>query len=349
MTTLRGGVHAKGGSLRPLTTSDHAEVGEIAICVEGLVKQYGAVRAVDTLTFSVARGEVFALLGRNGAGKTTTIEILEGYRAPDAGTVAVLGADPTHSHELKQRLGIMPQQSALYPLITVREALRLFCAYYRHPADPTALLQLIGLEEKAEARFKSLSGGQKQRLSLGLAMAGNPELIFLDEPTAAMDPQGRAATWDLIAGLRRAGITLVLTTHYLEEAQRLADHVAIIDHGKLVALGTPAELMARAGTGTLRFTGPEGLEAAELALLPGAGTVREERPGLYAMTGNDLDELLVEIALWSRERGIQLKDLRVERATLEEVFLALTSTEARGDAGPGDAKWIGRRRGRQRS
>ena len=302
---------------------------ERAIVVEGLTKRYGSAVAVDGLSFAVERGEVFALLGPNGAGKTTTIEILEGYRTADSGTVRVLGQDPRQRGGLRQRVGVMLQQSAIYPNIQVLEALRMFCAYYARPADPQTLLRLIGLEEKAGARFKTLSGGQKQRLSLGLALAGNPDLVFLDEPTASMDPQARLVTWELINGMRARGVTLVLTTHYLEEAQRLADRVAIVDRGRLVALDTPARLMAQAGTTMVRFAATPSLSTASLAALPGATAAREERPGIYAVEGDDPDELLIEVAIWSRAQGARIRELRVEHATLEDVFLTLTGERFR--------------------
>jgi ABC-2 type transport system ATP-binding protein len=298
--------------------------GEAAIVVSGLIKRYGATTAVVDLSFTVRPGEIFALLGPNGAGKTTTIEILEGYRRRDGGEVRVLGEDPQRSRTLRRRVGIMLQGNAIYPHITVREALALFCSYYPHPADPAGLLRLVGLEEKADARFKTLSGGQKQRLSLGLALAGNPELVFLDEPTAAMDPQARLVTWGVINELRARGVTLVLTTHYLEEAQRLADRVAIVDRGQLVALGTPAELMAQAQTSIVRFASSAEVSPAELATLPGARSARQERPGLYLVEGDDPDELLIEVALWARARRVRVTNLRAEQATLEDVFLKLT-------------------------
>jgi len=307
-----------------------SEHQEMAIQVTGLVKHYGHTRAVDDLSFGVQRGEVFALLGPNGAGKTTTIEILEGFRARDGGDVAVLGQDPQAPVDLKQRVGLMLQQGVIYPNIQVLEALRLFCSYYARPADPAQLLHLIGLEAQAKARFRTLSGGQKQRLSLGLALAGNPELIFLDEPTAAMDPQARLVTWDLMKDLRQKGVTLLLSTHYLEEAQRLADRVAIIDHGRLVALGTPEELLAQSGKGVVRFIATSGLPAAALRALPGVRTAQEERPGAYVLTGADLDEIVIDVAIWSRAQRLRVTGLRVERATLEEVFLQLT-----GDGGEG--------------
>ncbi|MDB5058505.1 MAG: transporter related protein [Chloroflexi bacterium] len=295
-----------------------------AVCIAEVSKTYGGRTVVDNLSLNVERGEVFALLGPNGAGKTTTIEMLEGYRSPDSGTVEVLGENPRTSRILRQRVGMMPQQSALYPQITVAEALRLFCSYYAEPADPAALSVLVGLADRADARFKVLSGGEKQRLSLALALAGHPTLVFLDEPTASMDPQARLITWDLITSLRSSGVTVVLTTHYLEEAQRLADRVAIIDHGKLVALGTPADLTGRAG-GVVRFLAPPGLTADGLQSLPGCSAVLEERPGVFALRSDDPDELLIEVALWARATGVRVRDLHVDRATLEEVFLQLTS------------------------
>jgi len=298
-----------------------------AVMVDHLVKRYGTLAAVRDLSFSIAPGEVFALLGPNGAGKTSTVEILEGFRARDGGQVRVLGEDPATSRSLRQRVGMMPQHSALYPHITVSEALTLFCSYYSRPVSPQTLIETIGLADHAGARFKTLSGGEKQRLSLGLAMAGNPELLFLDEPTAAMDPQARQITWNLISSLRARGVTLLLTTHYLEEAQRLADRVAIIDHGLLVALGTPADLTRRAG-GLVRFVTSPPVPAARFLELPGAIAAEEERPGVYRLESADPDELLIEVALWARGMGTRVRDLRVERATLEEVFLQLTTPEA---------------------
>jgi ABC-2 type transport system ATP-binding protein len=307
--------------------------GETAITVQNLQKHYGPVAAVHDLSFSVARGEIFALLGPNGAGKTTTIEILEGYRNRDGGTVRVLGEDPQTSRALKQRIGIMLQQSAVYPNLQVFEALQLFCSYYRDPADPRALLALIGLEDKAHTRFKHLSGGQKQRLSLGLALAGKPDLVFLDEPTASMDTQARLVTWDVINGLRTRGVAMVLTTHYLEEAQRIADRVAIIDHGRLVALGTPAQLTAHAGAGTVHFRTRAPIGLAALEALPGALQAREEGAGAYSMSGEDPHELLIEVALWSRASGNAVTHLHVEQASLEDVFLTLTGEHfVEGDA-----------------
>ncbi len=295
----------------------------VAVEVESLVKRYGGVTVVDGLSFSISRGEVFALLGPNGAGKTTTVEILEGYRVQDGGTVEVLGQNPRNSRTLKQRIGIMPQQSALYPNIQVMEALRLFCRYYGDCTRPEALLHRVNLEGKERARFKTLSGGEKQRLSLALVLAGEPELVFLDEPTAGMDPQARQTTWEVIKDLRATGVTVLLTTHYLEDAQRLADRVAIIEHGRLLTMATPSELIGRTG-GVVRFTAASGLAVDEIVALPGIQNAREERPGSYAVESTDPDEALIDVAIWARATQVRVRDLRVERATLEEVFLQLT-------------------------
>jgi ABC-2 type transport system ATP-binding protein len=295
-----------------------------ALMVDRIRKSYGGRTVLDGLSFSVRPGEIFALLGPNGAGKTTMVEILEGYRQPDSGTVRVLGQLPGTGTALKQRLGIMPQQSALYPQITVAEAMSLFCSYYDHAASPAELLSTVGLADRGASRFRVLSGGEKQRLSLALALAGNPEVVFLDEPTASMDPQARLVTWDLITSLRRRAVTVLLTTHYLEEAQRLADRVAIIDHGRLVALGSPDDLTRRLG-GSVRFSAGPQLPVDAWLALPGCTAAVEEREGGYALRGIDPDDLIIEVALWSRASGVRLRDLRVDRATLEEVFLQLTA------------------------
>src|SRR5690348_11561384 len=214
-----------------------------AVEVRDLVKRYGDRPVVDGLSFAVELGEVFALLGPNGAGKTTTVEVLEGYRHADGGFVRVLGLDPSRQGaQLKPRIGLMLQQGGLFPQITAREAMRLFAAFYPDSEDPDALLDQLQLREVARTRFRQLSGGQKQRLSLGLALVGKPRLVFLDEPTAAMDPQARRSTWNIIRSLRDRGTTVLLTTHFMDEAEQLANRVAIVDRGQLVALDTPAGL-----------------------------------------------------------------------------------------------------------
>ena len=213
-----------------------------AIIVENFTKSYGSNRVVDDLQFTVQRGEIFALLGPNGAGKTTTIETLEGYRKPDNGRVRVLGLDPIReSQELKPQIGVMLQQDGLYPGLTAREVLHLFAGYYKQPQNIDSLLERVGLNNANTIRCRRLSGGQKRRLALAVAVVGNPILVFLDEPTSGMDPQARLATWEIIRELKHNGATILLTTHLMDEAERLADRIAIIDHGRLVALDTPSD------------------------------------------------------------------------------------------------------------
>jgi ABC-2 type transport system ATP-binding protein len=296
-----------------------------AVEANGLVKRYGAVPAVEGVSFSVDEGEVFALLGPNGAGKTTTVEILEGYRRADAGSVRVLGLDPARdAQRLRPRIGVMLQEGGVYPGIRSLEALRLFAAYYDDREDPERLLADAGLREAARTPYRRLSGGQKQRLALALALVGKPEVAFLDEPTSGMDPRARAATWELIRALKARRVTVFVTTHYLEEAERLADRVAIIDRGRLVALGTPAEL-TRAGPprSEMRFGASGGIDVAALSAALGVG-VREERPGEYAVGAPGTPELVARLTAWLADCGITIADLRVGRATLEDVFLKLT-------------------------
>jgi len=214
-----------------------------AISVHDLRKSYGAIEALRGVSFEVAEGEVFGLLGPNGAGKTTTVEILEGYRTRDAGDVRVLGFDPARADpSFRERIGVVLQQSQLWQILTVRETHRMFAGYYEQPRDVDEVIRLVGLEEKRDARVKTLSGGQKRRLDLGVALVGNPDLVFLDEPTTGFDPAARRAAWEMIRSLRSLGKTILLTTHYLDEAEQLADRVAVLRDGKIVREGTPAEL-----------------------------------------------------------------------------------------------------------
>jgi ABC-2 type transport system ATP-binding protein len=293
--------------------------------VSGLVKTYGSLRAVDGVSFEVASGEVFALLGPNGAGKTTTVETLEGYRRPDAGAVRVLGLDPIRdARRLKPRIGVMLQEGGVYPGIRPLEALRAFAAYYDDPEDPAALLERVGLSGSARTPYRRLSGGQKQRLAFALALVGRPEVAFLDEPTGGMDPQGRAAAWDIVSDLRGHGVTVVLTTHFMDEAERLADRVGIIDGGRLVALGSPAELTRSAvPSSEVRFRAPAPLDVAAMSGAIGARVLRE-RPGEYVVAAPGSPELVARLTAWLAERGVTIADLRVGGATLEEVFLKLT-------------------------
>ncbi len=307
----------------PTTTSP-------AITVQHLTKSYSGRQVVHDLSFEVGAGEIFALLGPNGAGKTTTIEILEGYRAPDSGTARVLGLDPRRQgDELHRRIGLMLQQGGFYPTITPLEALCLFASFYDKPANPVSLLRLVGLEDAAKTRYRRLSGGQKQRLSLAVALVGQPELVFLDEPTAGMDPQARHATWDIVRSLKEHGVTVILTTHLIDEAERLADRVAIIDDGRLIALGTPADLTGGDATSDVWLTVSEALDVPSLAALPSTKSVREQRPGQYVVQTDATLDLLVELAGWLRSHGIVPRELRVGPGSLEDVFLRLTGKELR--------------------
>ena len=304
--------------------------GNEAIVVDHFSKSYGPMRVVDNLQFTVQRGEVFALLGPNGAGKTTTVETLEGYRTPDVGTIRVLGRDPIREAQtLKPHIGVMLQQDGLYPALTAREVLRLFAGYYEHSQDVDALLERVGLTTVAKTRCRRLSGGQKRRLALAVALVGNPSLVFLDEPTAGMDPQARLATWEIIRDLKRNGVTVLLTTHLLDEAERLADRVAIIDNGHLIALDTPGNLTGTQNANVVRFVAPSGIDTEALAKLSSATSAEEVRPGSYVVQTNDIPTLLVELTTWLRVSHVILSELRVGHGSLEDLFLRLTGSEVR--------------------
>ncbi|HST65325.1 MAG TPA: ABC transporter ATP-binding protein [Mycobacteriales bacterium] len=299
-----------------------------AVEVHDLEKRYGAVTAVSGLTLRAAAGEVLALLGPNGAGKTTTVELCEGYRRPDGGTVRVLGLDPvSDARALRPRVGVMLQGGGGYPGAKAGEMLRLLASYAARPLDPGDLLDRLGLTAAAGTAYKRLSGGQQQRLSLAMAVVGRPELVFLDEPTAGLDPQARHATWDVVRQLRADGVTVVLTTHYMEEAERLADQVVVVDHGRAVAAGTPAELTRDGSEGQLRFSTEEGLDLAALAAaLPPDATVTEPAPGEYLVrVPKPVDpDLVAAVTAWCAGRGVLTLDVHVERRSLEDVFLDLT-------------------------
>ena len=301
-----------------------------AIEVAGLGKRYGSVRAVDGLSLRVESGDVFGLLGPNGAGKTTTVEILEGYRRADVGEVRVLDLDPWHDGaRLRPHIGVMLQDGGLYPGIRPLEALVLFASYYDDPDDPQRLLDVVGLRDAERTLVRRMSGGQYQRLSLALALIGRPSLVFLDEPTAGLDPRARATTWDLVRELRDSGATVVLTTHAMDEAEQLCNRLAIIDHGRMVGYGTPAELTTGAATDETRFSAPPNLDRTGIAVALGldATRVREPRPGHYVVDAPATPALIAALAAWLHDRDVTLGDLHAGRGSLEEVFLRLTSEE----------------------
>ena len=301
-----------------------------AISVARLEKRYGSTVALAGLDFEVDAGEVFGLLGPNGAGKTTTVEILEGYRRPDAGSVAVLGLDPVaDGPSLRPRIGVMLQEGGLYPGLRPLELLRLFAAYYDDPADPEALIDLVGLRDAVRTYVRRLSGGQAQRLSLACALVGQPEVLFLDEPTAGMDPHARATTWQLVRDLRARGTTILLTTHAMDEAEQLCDRVAIIAAGRLAAIGSPAELTAGAGESELRFRVDAPLVLTGLADALGVAPreVTVEPSGEYVVHATATPKLVAELACHLRDRGVLLQSLSSGRRSLEAVFLALTSED----------------------
>ena len=302
-----------------------------AIQVDGIEKRYGALRAVDRVTFAVEPGEVFGLLGPNGAGKTTTVEILEGYRAPDAGTVRVLDLDPVaDGSRLRPRMGAMLQGGGLAPGLRPLEQLRLFAAFYDSPQSPDELLDRVGLREHARTPIRRLSGGQAQRLSLACALVGRPEVVFLDEPTAGMDPHARVTTWELVRELSASGTTVMLTTHAMDEAEQLCDRVAIVNAGRLVAIGSPAELTRAAAVDEMRFTTAPGLDLTMLADALGVrpGQVGEVRPGEYLVRAGATPALVAALASHLRDRDATLTAFRAGQRSLEDVFLRLTDDSA---------------------
>ncbi len=297
---------------------------EPAIEIRGLRKAYGKVEAVRDVELTIAAGEVFALLGPNGAGKTTTVEICEGHRPRDGGEVRVLGFDPGRGgRAFRERIGIVLQSTGVDPYLTVRETVDLYAGYYPNPRETGEVLELTGLTDVAARRVGQLSGGQKRRVDLAVGLAGKPELLFLDEPTTGFDPAARRQAWEMVRGLRRIGTTILLTTHYLDEAQGLADRVAIIAGGRIVASGTPDTLSARgAGTTTIRFALPPGSGA------PPVEGVRPADDGTgFALATDDPTRTLHALTGWALERGIPLDRLEVQRPSLEDAYLALTGDE----------------------
>jgi ABC-2 type transport system ATP-binding protein len=282
-------------------------MADAAIVVRDLRKTYDGVEALAGISFEVFEGEVFGLLGPNGAGKTTTVEILEGYRKRDGGDVSVLGYDPGGSpRDMRERIGVVLQQSELVSNVSVREFLRIFAGYYERRRDVDEVIDLVGLGEKRDARLKSLSGGQKRRLDLGVALVGDPDLVFLDEPTTGFDPAARRTAWEMIRSLRSLGKTILLTTHYLDEAQRLADRVAVIRAGAIIRLGTPADLIGAGGRAEIHF----------------------RRDGEQVVIETDEPtRVLHELTSQAIAEGRELENLEVRRPTLEDVYLELVDEE----------------------
>jgi ABC-2 type transport system ATP-binding protein len=328
-----------------------ADPSSPVVACEELVIRYGDLVAVDRLSFQGGAGEVVALLGPNGAGKTSTVECLEGYRPASAGSVRVLGLDPRRDHTaLVPRIGVMLQRGGVYPMLGPGQVLRLFAQYYDDPEDPAALVELVGLGEVQRTPWRRLSGGEQQRLSLALALVGKPEVVFLDEPTAGVDPEGRVVVREIIAGLRRRGICVILTTHELAEAERLADRVVIIDHGRKLAEDTPAALAAGTADGSIRFTTDPGIDVGSLILAIGSGAaVVEEAPGTYRLrppTGTATPAVVAALAAWLADRGLALGDLRTGQS-LEEAYLAITGSA--GTSAPTPEAAAGGGRGRRGS
>ena len=302
-------------------------MGEAVIEVRGLRKRYGALEAVRGIDLRIERGEVFALLGPNGAGKTTTVEILEGHRRRSAGEVSVLGFDPGRNEvALKERTGIVLQQTGLEPYLTVAETVDMFRGFYPQPLPLDDILGVVGLEEQRGQRVRRLSGGQQRRLDVAVGLAGDPELLFLDEPTTGFDPSARRGAWSMIRNLRTLGKTVLLTTHYLDEAQALADRVAIMVRGEIVAEDTPAGLVAADADAVIRFRSPQG------ASLPEGLDLRETEEGLIEVRTADPTRDLHALTGWAIEAGVALEGLVVSRLSLEDVFLRLTGDHEREEA-----------------
>jgi ABC-2 type transport system ATP-binding protein len=307
-----------------------ATAGEPVIRVTGLVKRYADITAVDGIDFEVRRGEVFGLLGPNGAGKTTTVEILEGLRAPDAGEAIVLGIDvATDPEPLKPRIGVSLQTASMYPKLTVVEIIDLFRSFYAHSRPSAELIEMLELGERRNARTKDLSGGQRQRLAVALALVNDPELIFLDEPTTGLDPAARRSLWDLIRGLKAAGRSVLLTTHYMEEAEILCDRLAIMDHGHILEMGTVDELISkRFKERAVRFDQIEGIDDTTLGALAAVTSVKHDDDAVL-LYSRDVAATVGALLALTERHGLEPQNLGIRRATLEDVFLELTGRALR--------------------
>jgi ABC-2 type transport system ATP-binding protein len=301
-----------------------------AIRVDGLVKSYGPNRAVDGIGFAVKQGEIFGLLGPNGAGKTTTVEILEGLRDADSGAVELFGKDLRRGREeLKQKIGVALQTTTLMQNLTCWEILDLFASFYTQSEDPDGLLQRLGLQEKRNAQVKTLSGGQQQRLSVALALVNSPQLVFLDEPTTGLDPQARRSLWQVVEEMKEEGRTVLLTTHYMEEAEQLCNRIAIMDHGKILAMDTPDRLVKSQFTErAIQFPKPEGATAQDFADLPGVLRAAEEDDDVV-LYSEQVQRSLGALLERADAKGMEMDDVHVRRATLEDVFLKLTGRRIR--------------------
>ncbi len=322
------------------TTRGRATSLAPAVACDAVVIRYGETLAVDRLSFEGHAGQVVALLGPNGAGKTSTVEALEGYRPVTGGSVRVLGLDPRRDHTaLVPRIGVMLQRGGVYPMLGPAQVLHLFSRYYDDAEDPDRLIDLVGLTAVRRTPWRRLSGGEQQRLALALALVGRPEVLFLDEPTAGVDPEGRIAVRNIIAGMRDRNTCIILTTHELAEAERLADRVVIIDHGRMLADGTPATLASGAADGAIRFSTEPRIDADALVGTFGAGAVlEEERPGFYRLQpppGSTTPAVVATLAGWLAERNLALGDLRTGQS-LEDAYLAITGS--RGAADPAEAQ-----------
>jgi ABC-2 type transport system ATP-binding protein len=307
-------------------------VTEVAVTVQDLVKKYGRLVAVNGVSFFIREGEIFGIIGPNGAGKTTTVECISGLRAPDAGSISVYGISPQKDrNKIREFVGVQLQESLLPPRLRVGEAVRLFASFYADPLDPAELLETLGMTHMEHVAFKKLSGGQKQRLSIALALVGNPRIAILDELTTGLDPEARRETWSLISRMRDRGVTVILVTHFMDEAETLCDRLALIDHGSVIALDTPEAIAAQAGGSRVRFVASRFLDDATLLAVPGVSHIeRKERYVTVTGTGDLSGSLINALAAI----GVSVSEVEARRGNLEDAFIKLTAPERSG------APWV---------
>jgi ABC-2 type transport system ATP-binding protein len=305
-----------------------------AVAVQHLVKRYGHLIAVNDVSFSIREGEIFGIIGPNGAGKTTTVECISGLRAPDSGSISVYGLSPQKDRDkIRELVGVQLQESALPPRLKVGEAVRLFASFYEAPLNPDELLESLGIKEIDNSAFKSLSGGQKQRLSIALALVGNPKLAILDELTTGLDPEARRETWSLIERMRDRGVTVILVTHFMDEAEHLCDRLALINHGAVRALDTPEAIAAKAGGSRVRFVPPQPVDEQTLRAIPGVNEIeRKQRYVTVIGTGDLAPSVITALAAM----GIQVSDVEARAGNLEDAFLKLTKDDASTATGEGE-------------